>query len=306
MKRIRQRHPSIYRGPEGPFGCHVSMAGGFDKAPQRARELGASTFQIFCKPPRNWRTELPADDEATAFRDEVARLNMTSLVAHAGYLSNPASPDRIIRNLSVKTLIEEIRVAAKLGIGFFIIHPGAYIKGAKIEGMKRLSDSADSLEKSVESLAVHVLFETTAGQGSSLGHELDQLAYLIRSRKDPHKFGVCLDTAHVFQAGHDISDSVKLKAFLDRLESACFRGCIKAMHINDSKTGFGSHIDRHASLGKGLLGLNAISVLLKDPRLYGVPKILEVPGGDEIFRRDLKKMARLVANHEDEKNIRPL
>ncbi len=284
-----------YLGPAGPLGFHASIAGGPANAPAHARRLGARAMQIFTRSPRMWRAAPISRDGAAAFRAEVARLELTAVVAHAIYLLNLASSDDALWRRSIDAFVDEIERCALLGIDRIVIHPGSRGEQTVVRGLRRVLRALTEVTRRTRQTGVKVLLETTAGAGASLGARIDELAWLIDRHPQPERLGLCLDSCHLFAAGYPLHEPDGLDRLLAEIDDAVGTTKIECLHLNDSKGEFASRVDRHARLGQGHIGEDFFRRLMREPRLFGVPKLLEVPGGDEAFAGDLRLLARLAA-----------
>jgi len=285
--------PRIYRGPAGPLGCHVSIAGGFRYAPGRGRDLGAAAIQVFTRSPRAWSAPPLSDEDVVSFPAAVAREGIAAVVAHAMYLINLGSANDGLRRRGIDTFVDEINRCSRLGIGRIVIHPGSARTMSPAQGLERILDALKEVAKRTRDSSVVILLENTAGMGGSLGHSLAQLAWLIDHHPQPERLGICLDTAHALAAGYPLDETDGFARLLDEIDGRIGLPRLGCLHINDSKTPRASRVDRHARIGEGFLGREFFQRLLAEPRLFGIPKILEVPGGDDAFRGDLRLLARL-------------
>ena len=277
------RHPALRqpaRTPARLLGAHQSVAGGFDKAVARAVETGCRCLQIFTRNVNRWDAPpIPAAD-AAAFRAAVAAAGLGCVVAHDSYLINPAAADDHLRSRSIDGLVTELERAECLGIRWVVAHPGAAGSQAREVAVERAADGIAAALSRTPGLAAGILVETTAGQGSCLGHTFDEIGAILR-RIDAAGFsrrvGVCLDTCHVFAAGYPLSPAAEYRATLAAFDEKVGLGRLEVIHANDSKKPRGSRVDRHAAIGAGEIGLEAFDLLLTDPRLAKVPVILETP-----------------------------
>jgi deoxyribonuclease-4 len=292
VPKARASAASRCHGPGGPLGFHVAIAGGLVKAPAHARLLGARAMQIFTRSPRMWRGPAIAPETAAAFREALPREGIAAIVAHAGYLLNLASAREDLRRKSVATFIEEIEACALLGVPAIVLHPGSGGDSPKPEALRRLAKSLDEALKRAPG-DVTVLLESMAGGGGQVGGSFDELAWLIEHGKTPERLGVCLDSCHLFAAGWPLHEPDGLDRVLAEAERTVGLAKVGCWHLNDSLGEVGRHRDRHARIGKGRIGKEFFRRLLHEPRQFGVPKILEVPGGDAAFAGDLRLLARL-------------
>lgn len=260
------------------FGSHLSIAGGMHNALIEAESLGMETVQVFTKNQQQWKcTPLPetAITEWTTHRD---RLKFKHTVSHDSYLINLASPDEELRRKSVALFVEELRRCVILGIPFLVTHPGAHMGEGEPAGLARVAKSLDEVHAVVQVDGVITCLEITAGQGTSLGYQLEHLAEIIAMVKAPKRLGVCLDTAHLFAAGYDFRGR-KYAKFRKQLEATVGIERIKVLHLNDSKKELGSRVDRHDHIGRGTIGIDGFRPFVRDKAFKKIPKILETPKG---------------------------
>jgi deoxyribonuclease IV len=280
-----------------PLGAHVSVAGGLATALGRAADLGCEAIQIFVKNGSQWRGRVLADEEAEAFRTAHAGSAVGHLMAHASYLINLASAEGEIREKSVAALADELARCARLGVGGLVVHPGAHVGAGEETGIERVAAALDRVFGLAPDAPTRVLLENTAGQGTCLGHRLEHLAAIRARVAAPHRVGVCLDTCHAFAAGYAIHEEAGYEDFVTAVAGILGLDTLGAMHLNDSLRPFASRRDRHAHIGEGEIGLDAFARLLRDPRLAGVPMVVETEPGDEMagHRRDLEVLRGLVS-----------
>lgn len=293
MKNKPTRRPARYLGPAGPLGCHVGIAGGIDQAPGRGRALGALAMQVFTRSPRQWAASPLSPMATAAFRQEVKQQGIKAVVAHAIYLLNLGSQNRALWQKSVDSFVDEINRCAELGIERIVIHPGSAGEAGEKTGLRRILRGLRRVTERTAGSPVTILLENTAGSGAHLGHNIDQLAWLIDHHPRPERLAICLDTAHALAAGYPLHEPDGLDQLLLEVEEKIGLRKLQCLHLNDSLRPWASRKDRHARIGQGELGQAFFRRLLADRRLCGIPKILEVPGGDEAFREDLRLLARL-------------
>jgi deoxyribonuclease-4 len=265
------------------IGLHASIAGSLERAAEQAVALGCNTFQIFSRSPRMWKS--PALDPAAIERLKAARAqhDLRPMVIHGNYLTNMAAADEAIRDKSTASFRDEVQRALALGAEYLVIHPGSY-KGQTLP--KAIVTLADSIEKAVRGLkwdGLTLLLENTAGGGMSIGREFSELAELraLIEKKPGIPTGYCIDTAHCFEAGYDISTADGLEDTLGAIELELGLDNVSVIHTNDSKTPFGSRVDRHQHIGQGEIGARAFGRILRHPRLIGKAFILETPVEEE-------------------------
>lgn len=265
----------------GTFGSHLSIAGGYDRAVRAAEALGLATVQVFVKSNNQWRAAPLTDGHIAAFRRALAETGVRDPVAHNSYLINLASPDDALWNKSIDAMIVEVERAEALGIGDLVAHPGAHVGSGEDAGLSRIARALDEIHRRTRGVAVRIDLETTAGQGSCLGHRFEHLGRIIAEVAEPERLGVCVDTCHIFAAGYSLEGPEGYNATIEALDRAVGLDRVRVWHLNDSVRERGSRVDRHAGLGRGQIGLGAFASLVNDPRFAGRPMILETPKGTE-------------------------
>jgi deoxyribonuclease-4 len=275
------------------LGAHVSTQGGVATAPARGTAIGASAIQVFTKTPNQWREPTLAADAPAAFRRELERSAIASIVSHDSYLINLATPDPALRARSEASFRAELQRCTALGIPFVVSHPGNYIDD-RDAGLAR---NAESYTRCLESVPgpVGVLLETTAGTGTSLGSTFEELAALRDAigAGVRHRIAFCADTCHLFAAGYDLVKDYD--GVWRQWEATIGLAQLRCLHLNDSKTPFGSRRDRHELIGEGSLGPEPFRRIMRDPRFAAVAKILETPKGDDQVTEDRRMLRRLRA-----------
>ena len=278
------------------LGAHVSTAGGVHTAPERARALGAAAFAIFTRNQRRWAAKPLADDEAAAFREQCAAYGfpLHHVLPHAGYLINLGAPDDDIVRKSQAAFLDEFARCRRLGLRYLNFHPGSHLG--------RTSDAACTAQITAcinQALAevpdVIAVYESTAGQGSHLGHSFAQLAALIDGIEDKSRIGVCLDTCHLHAAGYDLTTAAAYERTMREFEQVVGLRYLVGAHLNDSKTELGSRVDRHESLGKGAMGWEPFRLLMNDPRFDGKPLITETVDRD-LWATELTQLQALIGH----------
>jgi len=292
-KHYAPRAASERRRSEERLGAHVSIRGGIDLAPGRGTAIGATAIQVFTKTPNRWLDPQIDGQTARAFREAYQRCGLRGIVAHDSYLINLASPDETLRRRSTNSFVAELERCHLLGIPAVVSHPGNYIDEREA-GLER---NAEACTRALERAAgdVMVLFETTAGTGTSLGRSFEELAALREAFPTPlqSRVGFCVDTCHVYAAGYDLVNAYdEVWEQFDRIVGLAHLQCI---HLNDSKTPYGSHRDRHELIGQGTLGAGPFRRVMQDPRFVKVVKVLETPKGDDEVTNDRRTLRRLRA-----------
>ena len=273
------------------LGAHVSAAGGVPEAPPRAAAIAATAIQLFTKMANRWAERECVDDECTAFRARLAVTDVAVTMAHDSYLINLASPDPVLRARSLASFVSELQRCNALGLDFLVSHPGNYMDD-RDAGIARNADAISEALAMVPGSTVLCL-ETTAGSGTSLGATFEELAAIIE-RVGPEqraRVGICLDSCHVYSAGYDLV--ADFDGVVARLEDALGLDRLRVMHLNDSKTPFGSRRDRHELIAEGSLGDVPFRRIMTDDRLARVPKVIETPKLDDATATDSRMLERL-------------
>jgi deoxyribonuclease-4 len=297
---VRKSPKIVPLADPGPLiGAHMSIAGGYDKAVERAVRVRARALQIFTKNTSQWKGKPLVPDASGAFRAAWEGSGVVSVTAHDSYLINLASPDRFLRERSIRALADELSRCEALGVSQLVTHPGAHMGGGVASGCDRVADSLDRARAIAPSPGVTVLLETTAGQGSTLGRTFEEL-HRIRARvRRPDLLAFCFDTCHVHAAGYDLVTERGWEETFEQFDEALGVENLRAFHFNDSKRERGSRVDRHEHIGKGHLGTAPFARILLDPRFRNVPKLLETPKGKDgvvMDRRNLALLRRLAAS----------
>lgn len=287
------------KSPGQKFGAHLSVAGGLHFAFDGAVDVGCDCLQIFVKNQRQWAARPLTDEQVRLFKEAQSRTGVRPVVAHASYLLNLASPDSANRKKSICALIDELKRCEALGVGGLVIHPGAHMGDGIEAGIKRIASSLDEVHTATRGFTCRILLETTAGQGSTIGHEAAQLGQIIDQTELPERIGICLDTCHVFAAGYDIRRNDDYERLTDELSRFVGIERVACIHTNDSKGDCGSRLDRHDHITKGKIGKIGFANILNDPRLATVPRILETPKGVDgrgtsLDRVNINRMKKLV------------
>lgn len=269
------------------LGAHVPTAGGLHHAPAHGRDIGATAIQVFTRNQRQWAARPLGSDEAGAFRLALRASGVRSVMSHASYLINLASPDPVLSERGRDAFRVEMTRCHELGIPLLVFHPGAHLGAGEDAGVRAVAQGLDQVFAACRRARVMPLIEITAGQGSCVGHRFEHLAEMLARVKSPERVGVCLDTCHLYAAGYDIATPRGYERTLAEFDRVVGLGRLRAIHLNDARKPLGSRVDRHAPIGEGFLGLRTFRRLLADPRLRDVPKVLETPGGLPAWRREL-------------------
>ncbi|HEV3257983.1 MAG TPA: deoxyribonuclease IV [Gemmataceae bacterium] len=305
------------------FGAQMSIAGGYHKALLAAQALGMGTVQIFTASPQTWPVTPPpagqtvspfgklltknsnqwngkeiTEDEVRTFRQTLRRTRLRLPLAHDSYLINLASPDQVLYRRSIEAFVIEVQRAERLGLCYLVTHPGAPLDSGEEAGLARVAAALDEVHGRCPAFRVQVLLETTAGQGSSLGHRFEHLARIRSLVADPDRLGVCFDTCHVFAAGYALAPEAEYRATMRAFDRVIGLKRLRAFHLNDSLKPQGSRVDRHAHIGRGCLGLEPFRLLVNDRRFRSRPMVLETPkedgDNDDMDRVNLEVLRGLV------------
>lgn len=258
------------------IGAHVSAAGGVENAPINAYEIGANAFALFTKNQRQWVSKPLTKENIEKFKSHCEEYNLLSdyILPHNSYLTNLGHPEKEALEKSRNAFLDEMQRAEQLGLSLMNFHPGSHLR--KISEEECLDIIAESINITLDKTnSIVAVIENTAGQGSNLGYSFWQLGYIIDKIEDKSRVGVCLDTCHTYSAGYDLLGNYEgvFKEFEDEVGFKYLKG----IHLNDTKKELGSRVDRHESIGKGLLGADFFKKLMNDPRFDNIPIILETP-----------------------------
>jgi len=257
------------------LGLHLSIAGTIDRVVDRAVERGCDTLQMFSRNPRGWRSEKLDSEEVENFRKKLKQSGIWPVVIHTPYLLNLASPKEDVYRKSVLGLGDELRRAGELGVPYVVTHLGSHLGHGKTEGFRRIIASVNSSFSEVDNEVV-LLLENTAGTKNSTGSSFEDIEYIASRINDRERIGVCFDTAHAFAAGYDLVSQGAVEHTLQRFDETIGLKELKLVHLNDSKVGLGSKIDRHEHIGMGKIGEQGFRNILRSP-LGRLPLILETP-----------------------------
>jgi deoxyribonuclease-4 len=271
------------------LGAHMSIGGGVQRAIERARSIECTAMQIFVKNNMQWFARPLQRTEIRAFLEHAQRRELAAVFAHANYLINLAATNPQFHANSVRALAEELIRADQLGLPFLVLHPGAHLGAGEAAGLEKVVASIDQVFRGIPKVKSRLALETTAGQGSCLGHAFEHLAEIMARVREPERLCVCLDTAHVFAAGFDLTTAAGTQKMFRTFDRVIGLEHLAALHLNDSKTERGSRVDRHEHIGKGKIGLEAFRLIMRDRRFRKIPKVLETPKGKEL-REDVENL----------------
>lgn len=271
------------------IGAHLSIQGGIELIFSRIKKIGAHAAGLFLKPQRTFKTKPYAEETIYAFRRENTN---EKLLPHGSYLINLAQPDKEKADKSYALFLDELVRCEQLGISLCNIHPGSNVGKLRLEAAcQMVSENINKAHK--ETKSVTVVIENMAGQGNTLGSKFKELKMIIDGVEDKTRIGVCLDTCHLFGAGYNITTKANFKKVMQEFDEVVGIEYLKGMHLNDSKEPLGSKRDRHASIGKGLIGLEAFSYIMNTPLFNGIPMILETPD-PERYQEEIKLLYSLI------------
>ena len=262
------------------LGAHMSIAGGPSKALERGQSIGCTAIQIFVKNNMQWFAKPFAETELAAFRAFPERPKV--VFGHTSYLINLAANNDEFLQKSRQALKAELERADQLGLPFLVLHPGSHLGAGIDAGIRLVAQSLDAVFAQLPKAQCKVALEITAGQGSGLGHTFNQLARIIGSCRYPKRLQVCLDTAHLFAAGYDISSARGFWRTFEEFERELGMDRLSAWHLNDSKAALGSRVDRHDHIGKGKIGIVPFQEIIRSPKFAHLPKVLETPKKEDL------------------------
>ena len=269
------------------FGFHISIAGGFSKVVERANVRGCETIQFFSRNPRGWKYSPLNEKEVEEFRSSIQSSPLFPVFLHMPYLPNIASFKSKFYERSIQSISTDLQRAEQLGAQYLIIHIGHRMESSEDEAIEAVSQGINQAFSMVKN-AVILLLENTAGQGTEIGYNFEQIKKIIEGVHNHQRMGVCLDTAHSFEAGYDLSNKEGMERTLENFDQTVGLKRLHLLHLNDSKTPLGSRKDRHWHIGEGYIGLEGFRHLVNHPLLRHLPGIMETPRKDTV--EDLKNM----------------
>lgn len=269
------------------IGAHTSAAGGAHNALLEGKEIGATTVQLFTRNQKRWENKELEEQEIDLFQKTLKETGLSNIMSHDSYLINLGCPDLINLDKSRKAFKEELIRCQKLGITYLNFHPGAALKESEEKCLQTIVESLEQIAPLAEKGSTRLLLEATAGQGSCVGCTFEQLGYIVHKVKDKMPIGVCIDTCHIFAAGYDIRTKEALEKTLTEFDEIVGLKHLYAFHLNDSLKPLGSKVDRHASLGKGEIGIDCFRYIMKHPKLAHIPKYLETPEGPSVWKEEI-------------------
>lgn len=260
------------------IGAHVSAVSGVAQTPLNADDIGAKAFALFTRNPSRWTSKAISDKEAALFKVRCAELGYAPqhILPHDSFLINLGSPDAEKLRMSRNAFLDELQRCMQLGLTMLNFHPGSHLN--MVDPDTCIATIAESINMALDATkGVKAVIESTAGQGSNLGYSFEQIKAIIDLVEDKSRVGVCIDTCHTFAAGYDFATPEGYEATWQEFDRIVGLHYLSAMHLNDSKKGRRSRVDRHAPIGKGELGAAFFTMLVNDPRTDNIPLILETP-----------------------------
>jgi deoxyribonuclease-4 len=291
--RYSQKHGDL-------IGAHLSTKGGLHTVFERAAAVNASAVALFAKNSNQWKGKELTDEDCALF---AKKRILKPVFTHTSYLINLATTNKEFHRKSIAAMIDELDRAERLGIRAVVLHPGAHMGAGPDAGIEQIARSLDQIHAALPNYRVVTLLETSAGQGSCVGCSFEELGTIMKSIDDKKRVGICFDTCHVFASGYDLRTRDAYARTMEELEQHVGAKNVGLFHLNDSKKGLGTRVDRHEHIGDGQLGLDAFRFLLNDERFRGIPKLLETPKKieHESDRRNLATLRSLLNSRPHER-----
>lgn len=265
------------------IGCHLSSSKGYEAMARTAQDIGANTFAFFTRNPRGGATKAIDPEDIKRFESACEEIGMGTIVAHGSYTINPCSAKESVREFAHEALDDDLARMEYTPGQYFNMHPGSHTGQGVEVGIEQIAETLNQVITADQTTTL--LLETMAGKGSEVGSTFEELAAIRERMKHPEKVGVCLDTCHVWDAGYDIKGD--LDGVLDEFDKVIGIDHLKALHVNDSLNVCGAHKDRHARIGEGEIGADALVRVLKHPALQGLPCILETPNELDGYAKEI-------------------
>ncbi len=274
------------------LGAHMSISGGVHTAVDRATSIGCTALQVFTKNNNQWSGKPFTENDIERYRQKITAAGIAPVVSHDSYLINLCATNPDILKRSRAAFIDELERCEQLGIPLLNFHPGSHLGAGDNEGIKIICESLNLAHGKTKGYKIKSVLEATAGQGTNIGYKFEHLRAIIDGVENPERMAVCIDTCHIFAAGYDIATEKGYNATFVRFDEMVGLDRLVAFHVNDSKKGLGSHVDRHEHIGKGAIGLTGFKLLMNDERFTHIPKILETPKSDDLHE-DVENMSVL-------------
>jgi deoxyribonuclease-4 len=288
------------------LGAHMSIAGGYYKAVEAAQELKMDCVQIFTKNNNQWKAKSLTDEDIRLFRTAIEQSGLQLPCAHSSYLINLASPRDELWKRSIDAMVIELERAEALGLAGVVVHPGSFVESSERQGLGRIVKAVDRALKRTQGAKVELWLETTAGQGTNLGHRFEHLGEILSRVAANDRVGVCIDSCHIFAAGYPIKRPDDYRSTMEEFDRVVGLERVRAFHLNDSKRELGSRVDRHEHIGEGCLGREPFRNILTDSRFADLPMYLETPKGERngkpLDAINLGKLRRMVRNSRPKSN----
>jgi len=270
------------------IGCHVSIGGGVQNAPERGKTLGCDAIQIFTANQMQWKGAPISAESRDKYISEISENDIKMVISHNSYLINLGSPEPVKLAMSRKAFIEEIERSTFLKIPHIVFHPGSHMGKGDDAALQTIAESLDYCMEKVPGSDVTLLLEITAGQGTNAGYKFEHLRTVIDRSQYPDRLGVCFDTCHAFAAGYNIVNEAGYNDTFQRFDDIIGLDRLQVFHLNDSKKPAGSRVDRHHRLGEGFMGWEVFYRLVNDERFVNLPMILETPGDEEHYGGEIQ------------------
>ncbi len=277
------------------IGAHMPTSGGLHNALTSGKAIGCTAVQLFTKSPKQWFASPPLPEAIEKFRAVRAETGIEFVCAHDSYLINLAAPDPDVMEKSLRAFATELENADALGLSWVVTHMGAHLKQGEDAAYARLIESIKTILDATDTAGYHVgiAMETTAGQGTGLGWQFEQIAHVLQEVGGHPRLGVCLDTCHIFVAGYDLCEPEAYEATITQFDKTIGLNNLKIIHANDAKKPLGSRVDRHEHIGDGEIGAGAFTRLINDPRLTHLPFIVETPESEEMHAVNVQRLREM-------------
>jgi len=275
------------------IGAHTSAAGGSHNALHEGYSIGATTIQLFTSNQKQWHGRKISTEEINLWKKALDETGIEHVMSHDSYLINLGSPDALLLNKSKEAFREEIHRCHLLNIPYLNFHPGAATKGTVEDCLDTIAESLLLMEDLISQGPTKLLLETTAGQGTSVGHKFEQIGYIFKKVHHKIPVGVCIDTCHIFAAGYDIRTESGWEKTLQEFDHHIGLEHLTAFHLNDSLKDLGSRVDRHACIGEGAIGIDSFKFLMTSPKTRHLPKYLETPEGPPGWKKEISLLKKI-------------
>ncbi|HEY9188345.1 MAG TPA: deoxyribonuclease IV [Ignavibacteria bacterium] len=278
------------------LGAHCSTEGGLHTAFDRAEKIQATAIQIFTQNARQWHASTIEPYQVEIYKLRKLKSKVKIIISHDSYLINLCAKDNNVHKKSEIAFKNEIIRCNLLDIRLLVFHPGSHLGQGEEYGLKKIADTLNKLHQETKNCNVISVVETTSGQGTNLGYKFEHINQIIEMIENKSRIGVCIDSCHIFSAGYDIRDEKKYSMTIKLFDEIIGLKYLKVIHLNDSKSDFGSRVDRHEHIGKGKIGVKPFSYFMNDKRFINIPKIIETPKGKDLKEDivNLKLLSKLI------------